>query len=418
MNLYRARHLVSMEGPPVENGGVLVSDGKIAAVGSFKEVRVFFPGPRDKIVDLGERVLLPGFINAHCHLELTPLLNTVLTETSFAKWIQRINAAKRHFSDDDYLAGIKDGAWRLARSGTTTVFNIESYPELLNRLPELPLRVWWFYEMLDVRLRAHDNSSMHGAMSIFHPANASGMRHFGLSPHAPYTASPELFCLALQAARAAKMPFTTHVAESRDEMQMFRDASGPLFDFLAALGRPMGDCGGTTPFRRLVENGMIDPHSILVHLNELDAADFSLIPAFVGGKALQVVHCPKSHGFFRHSPFPFERLCELGANISLGTDSLASNSTLNMFAEMRAFAKTHPTVSPVEILRMVTVNPARSINLEKTLGSFRNGAWADAIAIPAPKNGRDIFESILHHGSNSHPAVDWSLINGTEVRFE
>ncbi|HEY5754133.1 MAG TPA: amidohydrolase family protein [Chthoniobacterales bacterium] len=415
MILYRARHLVSMDGPPVENGGILVSLGKIAAVGRFDDIRALVTQRESQIVDLGERILLPGLINAHCHLELTPMLYTVLTETSFAKWIQRINAAKRHFSDDDYLAGIEKGATQLAQSGTTTVLNIESYPELLNRLPVLPTRVWWFYEMLDVRLRIHDDSSMRGAMSIFHSPENSGMRHFGLSPHAPYTASPALFRLALEAARSDGLPFTTHVAESQEEMQMFRDASGPLFDFLASLGRPMEDCGGTTPFRTLVEKGMIDPFSILVHLNELDASDFSLIPRFTAGHALQVVHCPKSHAFFHHSPFPFERLRDLGARISLGTDSLASNSTLDMFSEMRTFAKIYPTVSPVEILRMVTLNPARSINLEKTLGSLRIGAWADAIAIPAPKNGRDIFASILHHGENSHPAVDWMLVNGTEV---
>ncbi|HEY5895689.1 MAG TPA: amidohydrolase family protein [Chthoniobacterales bacterium] len=417
MILYRARHLVSMNGPPIENGGILVLGGKIAAAGRFDDIRVFVTEQKARVIDLGERILLPGLINAHCHLEFTPMLNTVLTATSFTKWIQRINAAKRHFSDDDYLAGIQDGTRQLARSGTTTILNIESFPELLNRLPKLPVRIWWFYEMLDVRLRTHDDVSMQGAISIFQSQACDDMRHSGLSPHAPYTASPALFHLALQAARAGKLPLTTHAAESREEMQMFRNASGPLYDFLASLGRPMNDCGATTPFRTLVENGMIDPQSILVHLNELDASDFSLIPRFTRGHALQVVHCPKSHAFFRHSPFPFENLRDLGANISLGTDSLASNSTLDMFAEMRTFAETNPQVSPVEILRMVTVNPARSINLEKTLGSLRSGAWADAIAIPAPKNGRDIFESILHHGKYSHPAVDWMLVNGTEVPF-
>lgn len=409
MILYRCRHLVSMDRPPLEDGGLVVSGGKVLATGRFDDL---LPGHAGQVVDLGDVIVLPGLINAHCHLEYTQMRNLNLTQRSFAKWIQRINAAKRNLSDDDYLDGIRQGAAELLRHGTTSVLNIESYPELLVRLPELPLRVWWFYELIDIRLRQHSRESMHGAMMVFDEPTQDRVRH-GLSPHAPYTASKRLYQLSRDAARVAGLPLTTHIAESSEEMTMFRDGSGPLFDFLCQLGWRADGVGGRTPFQYAVENEMIAPDALLVHLNELDDSDLELIPRFTAGGALQVAHCPKSHRFFGHRAFCYEELVGLGANISLGTDSLASNDSLDLFAEMRAFAQIHPRVSAERILEMVTINPAKSLHLENSLGRLIPGAFADAIAIPAPKNPRDIFEAILHYDRT----VTWMLINGQEIIF-
>jgi cytosine/adenosine deaminase-related metal-dependent hydrolase len=105
-----------------------------------------------------------------------------------------------------------------------------------------------------------------------------------------------------------------------------------------------------------------------------------------------LAHCPRSHNYFGHPPFQFSRLRKLGFNISLGTDSLASNDDLSLFAEMRQFQKIFPDVSPREILEMVTVNPARALNHEGRLGQLRPGAFADLIAIPDQKD--DVFDQI------------------------
>ena len=106
-----------------------------------------------------------------------------------------------------------------------------------------------------------------------------------------------------------------------------------------------------------------------------------------------VVHCPGSHNYFGHSRFAFDRLRSFGFNICLGTDSLASNESLSLFAEMRAFQKEFPSVSAEEIFQMVTVNPARALRQENALGKIRGGAFADLIAVPF-KSG-DLFEEIV-----------------------
>ncbi len=397
-----------MDAPPLEDGGLLVEGNQIAAVGRFTDL---WAAHSARLIDLGEVILMPGLINAHCHLEYSSLRHLILTQTTFAKWIQRINASKRNLTDDDYLDATKAGAAELLRHGTTSVVNIEAFPELMVRRPELPLRTWWCYEMLDVRLRHHTEESMHGAMLFFDPSD-SELTQFALSPHSPYTASAELYRLCAEAGEALGMLVTTHVAESAEEMQMLRDGSGPLHEFLAGLGRDMSDCGQATPLQHLIEHGGLRPEHLLVHLNELSGDDEALIARWARGKEIHVAHCAKSHQFFQHGPFPYEKLLAANANISLGTDSLASNDKLDLFAEMRCFSEAFPNVSPVEIVEMVTRNPARSLGQEGRLGVFRAGACADAIAISAGDIGLgDVYETILQ---NKRP-IPWMMIAGKIV---
>jgi cytosine/adenosine deaminase-related metal-dependent hydrolase len=206
---------------------------------------------------------------------------------------------------------------------------------------------------------------------------------------------------------------TTHLAESREEMQMFRDASGPLYEFLKRIGRPMDDCGNKTPLElflgalspRRASFGRALSHWIIVHLNELAENDFELLERIT--RKFHVVHCPRSHNYFGHSRFAFERLRSLGFNICLGTDSLASNESLSLFDEMRAFQKNFPGVCPEEILQMVTVNPARVLRQENALGKIRSGFQADVLAIPC-SSSTDVFEQIIAF----EEPVSWMMING------
>jgi cytosine/adenosine deaminase-related metal-dependent hydrolase len=190
-------------------------------------------------------------------------------------------------------------------------------------------------------------------------------------------------------------------------MQMFRDASGPLYEFMKSISRPMNDCENETPLGLFVgaPGGRALPHWIIAHLNELTESDFALLER--SNSNFHVVHCPRSHNYFGHSPFAFDRLSSLGFNICLGTDSLASNGCLSLFAEMRAFQKEFRSVSPEEIFRMVTVNPARALRYENLLGQIRPGFGADLIAVPC-SGSTDIFEQII----NFDAPVSWSMLNG------
>ena len=162
----------------------------------------------------------------------------------------------------------------------------------------------------------------------------------------------------------------------------------------------MDDCGNETPLEHFfkirdsstpLRSARNDSGWIVVHLNELAARDFELLERFI--PKFHVVHCPRSHDYFGHSRFAFERLRSLGFNICLGTDSLASNQSLSLFDEMRAFQRNYPDVCPEEILRMVTVNPASALGQETALGKICGGRHADLIAVPC--SSADVFEQVI-----------------------
>jgi len=176
----------------------------------------------------------------------------------------------------------------------------------------------------------------------------------------------------------------------------------PLELFLGALGPPSPATGSAAASSHALQKW------IIAHLNELADRDFGLLKKC--GARFHVVHCPRSHDYFGHSRFAFERLRSLGLNICLGTDSLASSQSLSLFNEMRAFEKKFPGSSPEEILQMVTVNSARALRQENALGRLRPGFRADLIAISI--GAGNVFDGIIAFKD----AVDWTLLDGKEQR--
>jgi aminodeoxyfutalosine deaminase len=398
MKILRARTVITMDGAPIENGAVAVSGEKIADVGHFGDVIKRNAG---EITDLGEQILLPGLINAHCHLDYTCLRGKIPPSKSFTDWIRAINTQKANLSPDDYVASIKAGFVEAKKFGTTTIANLTAFPALITKI-DSPIRTCWFPELIDVRQPHDANTIVSSAVDA-----VESMEHWGLAPHALFTASPELFRAC--ARRAALL--TTHLAESNEEMSMFRDARGPLYEFLRDIGREMNDCGKFSPtesFLKIVATNLSrgEKNWLLVHANELSENDFESLEGIK--HQVSIVHCPRSHRYFGRNLFPLNKFHGLGLNVCLGTDSLASNEDLNLFAEMRTLQDSQPNLPPTEILETVTVRPARALNAGECLGRLRTGFLADLIAIPASSPKSNVLEQLI----DSQNSVSWMMISG------
>jgi cytosine/adenosine deaminase-related metal-dependent hydrolase len=394
--IFRARIVVTMDGPPIENGAIAVEGNRIIDVGTFAEVKA---RNANDVVDLGEQVLLPGLINAHCHLDYTSLRGKIPPQESFTDWIRAINAAKASLTPGDYLKSIAAGFVEAQKFGTTSIVNYTAFPELIGRT-SAPIRTWWVAELIDVRNPHLPEQMVELAMTSLSP-----IENRGLAPHAPFTASLDLYRICQETGRQHDLPLSTHLAESREEMSMFRDADGPLYDFMKEIGRDMRDCGQGTPLEYLMRHAALDERWLIVHLNELTESDFNLLAKST--TKFHVVHCPRSHSYFQHSPFPFQKLDALGFNICLGTDSLASNDDLSLFAEMRELRLNEPELSLEKILEMVTINAAHALDRQSSLGRIKNGFRADMIALPFEGKG-DVFEESLAF----RKAEPWAMIDG------
>src|SRR5437899_7238802 len=183
--IIRAGTVVTMDGPPIENGAVAASGGRITNVGKFSDISATNSG--EQIVDLGEQALLPGLINAHCHLDYTCLRGKIPPQKSFADWIRAINAEKATLSPKDYLASINEGFAEAKGFGTTTIANLTAFPELIPKI-SAPIRTWWFAELIDVRAPERASETVDDAVESLKSAH-----NWGLAPHALFTASKDLY---------------------------------------------------------------------------------------------------------------------------------------------------------------------------------------------------------------------------------
>jgi len=408
--LLRARVVLPIAAPPMFEGTVRGLGDRVTALGGPADLPAL---PGEEVRELGDVALLPGLINAHCHLDYSTLRNAITAPAGFTEWVQRLNSIKRQLSNDDILDAIQRGYTEAQRFGTTTICSMAAFPDLVPQLPPAPLRTWWFYEMIDIRHRITSEEVVTGALSFFE-TRKDGLTQFGLNPHAPYTASLLLYRLARACAEQTGMPLTTHVSESLEESEMFEKGSGPLHQFLEGLQRPMHDCGHDTPFGWLWRNGAIGKGWLLAHLNDLKASDFSLLETLSPDQFPHVVHCPGSHAYFNHPPFPFTKLAGLGLNICVGTDSLASTDSLSLLGELRKLQLREPALSAEDLLHTVTLAPARALGKAGELGCLEPGALADLIAIPCVGPVEQAAaECVAFTGF-----VPWMMVDGKISTFE
>ena len=406
--LLRARFVLPISRPPIPNGAVAISGERIIGVGRWSDLSSEFSRP---VVDLGDSVLLPGLINAHCHLDYTDMAGQFPPPKIFTDWIKLITTTKAEWSYSEFAESWLAGAQMLLRTGTTTVGDIETVPELLPEVWEAtPLRVMSFFEMTGVRSRRQPKAILREMVQrIGALPDAKG--RVGLSPHAPYSTQPELMKLSARLARRRHWPLAIHVAESAQEFEMFKRGEGEMFEWLKRNGRDMTDCGRGSPVQHLERCGALAPGLLAIHVNYLAKKDAALLAK----REVNVVHCPRSHAYFGHAPFPLNTFERAGINICLGTDSLASvykrrreAIELNLFEEMRRFASNHPHVPAQRILRMVTTNAARALGLHGKVGEISPAAWADIITIPFTGKRSEVHEAVLNHSGN----VAASMIKG------
>jgi cytosine/adenosine deaminase-related metal-dependent hydrolase len=407
--LLRARILLPISSPPIADAAVLISGARVAALGRWRDFSRAIAQPA---ADLGEVILLPGLVNAHCHLDYTDMAGQPPPK-QFPDWIKGLLARKAAAGYTDYAQAWLRGAAMLLRAGVTTVGDIEAVPELLPEVwSSTPLRVASFLELTCVRSRREPAAILRDAA-----AKIAELRpepgFVGLSPHALYSTTPDLLRASAELAARHHWRLTMHVAESIDEFDMYARARGPLHDWLQNQ-RDMSDCGHGTPLEQVRRCGLLDERFLAIHANYLQPAD---VGALAQSRS-SVVHCPRSHAYFRHQPFPYEALAAAGVNVCLGTDSLASvaparrpGPELNLFTEMQTFAKAHPGAEPGEILRLATCNGARALGLQGSAGEIAPDSFADLIAIPYHGDISQAETAVVHHRG----PVACSMIDGQWV---
>jgi cytosine/adenosine deaminase-related metal-dependent hydrolase len=359
----------------LKDGWLRVENGRITALGSGTSLPADLP-----IQTLPGTALLPGLVNAHCHLELTTLHDRLDRGKPFPVWVDQLRGFTAGLENEDYRHAARVGVQRLLEGGCTTVLDVGNTGEALGVLADSALRSFACVETLGLD-PAHAETRFASARALATRRAPTDRFHPGVAPHAAYSCSKELLRFVMEYQNSNRLPWTIHAAESREEADLFESASGPMQDFCVRIFRGAPTHHGTTPVGWLESEGLLPDGALIIHGNHLDAADMDIL---VRRKAT-VVHCPSSHAFFGHKPFPWQALRARGIPVCLGTDSLASADSLSMLDQMRLFSERFPEVAPEEIIRMTASGAARALGLGGITGSLTIGYAADFIAVTMPE---------------------------------
>jgi len=390
--IHRAKYVLADSGAIIQNGVVSVSDtGHISSVEPWKRSQI---PVQVEVTDWGSAVIMPGLINCHTHFELTHLHHRIVKFSSFTDWLSQVVAVSREWSQQQYWDSTLAGAAMALSSGTVLAGDISASGVSWRALKATKLRKIVFEEIIALSAQKAPEAAM-SLKRRLDEAEADEMLATGVSPHSPYSVSPGLYKAAAQIAGERNVPLATHVAETREELEFLRHGTGSFKEFLTRIGSlpPEWVPPNLSPIAYLGSLGILVRPVLLIHCNYLDSEAMSDILA----SRSSVLYCPRSHAFFGHERHPVRQLLDLGVNVALGTDSLASNNTLSLLDEMRFLFSNRNDLKCSEIFRMATQNGAAALNLGSTLGRLKGGYWADMaiLKLPEEAGGRNLGAHIL-----------------------
>ena len=417
----RAEWALPVDAPPLPHAAVLIgADGRIAGVGPDAEV----PSPPDaRLEDLGGAILLPGFVNAHTHLELTGFEEHAPgKDQAFREWIQNIRSIKALRSSQDFLEAARRGVRDCWSSGITTVADTGDSGSVIQALAELGGSGICYQEVFgpDPAQCSESLAGLEAAVGRLAPF-ATGRIRLGVSPHAPYSVSGPLYAAVAAWAGSRRLPMAVHVAESREEIEFVTHRRGPFAEAWAKRGIPPLDHQSHLPSSRppvlpspiqwLDLHGVLGPATLCIHAIQLTPLDIALLAR----RGASVAHCPLSNARHRHGAAPLRALQAAGIRIGLGTDSVASVDRLDCFAEARA-ARDLGGLSAEAAVALATLDGARALGLEPETGSLTPGKWGDVVAVapgsPASRRPASPAEAVLAAGPG---AVRMTVLGGRVV---
>jgi cytosine/adenosine deaminase-related metal-dependent hydrolase len=389
----RSRWILPIAERPLLNGWVALDRGRVVAVGRAGATLPF----RDDapLIDLGAMAVLPSLANAHTHLELAWMAGRVARHDRFTAWVREMLAVRRGSPASDLTAAdaLHQAIAALRECGTGLVGDVSNSLVSVEPLRASALRGVVFHELL--RLRARDaDDVLEAGLAALERAGASDRVRVTLAPHAPYSVSPQLF----QGIRAAlgRLPFlptSVHLGESPEEGELLATGEGPWRELLAELGAwdPEWHVPGCGPVEYLDRMKFIGPRVLVVHGTQFTDQELAVVAA----SGATLVTCPRSNRYVGVGDPPVEHFYRAGVRVAIGTDSLASNDDLSLFAELAALREIAPGVAASSLLASATAVGARALGFEAEMGTIEPGRAAALVAVDLPGDLVDVEEYLV-----------------------
>lgn len=374
-------------------------DGKL-----LPNIAVSYDADTGRILEVNENLqlpitpgwLIPGFINMHCHLELSHLKGKIPKGTGMAGFIRQL-LALRHKNPSPDIEAIQTAAEHMYHTGIRAVADISNddstFPLKHNTSRYIP-ECFTFCETfgLDASQAQHKIDAVQALKRKLPDDKAS------ITWHAPYSMSPELIAGVNHTCESHSLPMTLHFMESKEELQLFSDAQGPLADFLMEFGsNPLPPQFGHTHVADFMLPRLpAAAHILFVHVTELDRPTFQRIQNQFPNRGWCL--CPGANQYIHGTLPPADMLLEDANKVMIGTDSLAGNTELNILSEIKILSAHFPEIPAETLIQWATANAAHFLN-RPDLGTIAEGNAPGLLLLTETQNNRithtTLMETIL-----------------------
>ncbi|MEI8354580.1 MAG: amidohydrolase family protein, partial [Deltaproteobacteria bacterium] len=295
MKIFAAAYLFPVSSPPLEGGALVVDKGRIISAGKLSVLRNLYPAPVEEFPGC---VIMPGFVNAHSHLELTHFSSWKIRKgldyspRTYVDWVIQVIKVSRTLTRQERELSLREGIRLSLESGTTATGDILTNGSLLFVYNGSDLFARTFLEGIgrDPLRTSSLLNALESGLSAFDDAGLLA----GLSPHAPHTLSSSLLQAIVSLAKSRMVPFVIHLAESREEMDFFCDSTGRIAEILfpdVGWKSHIPSPQKTTPVQYLDDLHLLSAASTLVHCVHVNTVDAEILKK----RQVKVVLCPRSN---------------------------------------------------------------------------------------------------------------------------
>lgn len=384
--LLTAKWVLPISHKPIEDGAVLIEGSRIKDIGKSKVLLNTYS--TEEVLDFGKAVILPGFVDLHTHLEYS-VFRGACDDLGYADWKMQLTTKSDSLKKGDWVYSAYLGALEAIQSGITTIADITKSGASLKAAKDAGLRGVIYYEisgMDHTRVPQIMSDAEKGISKWADLASGSNLV-IGLAPHSPYTVSPSLYQASTRWARDHGLDICTHLAGSKAEYDFIKYGSGQLineyWDLIGwrdILWQPTG----TSPVKYLEEWGVFEGGNLLaVHCVQVDEADIEILKKY----NVSIAHCPRCSAKLGMGTAPLHNFLSNDLMVGIGTDSPASNNTMDVFDEMRIGLLVQRGVTrsaeftAEDFVYMATLGGAKAIALDDRIGSLDRGKEADIAVV-------------------------------------
>lgn len=403
--IFSAAWVLPISHPPISDGAIVVDEDRIFDIGPEKELLKKYSSLNHK--KFRNAVLLPGFVNTHCHLVHAA---APTAPRDFAAWYAQMvqKAVTANPTEKEFKQTAQKGAQELIHSGVTTVADSGPSPVAIPVLKKSGLRAIFYQEIFGFAEKEPAT-----LIDRLREQLAAGQKklpariHLGLAPHSPYTMPTKLFHELSRFCQKEKIPMTTHVAESYDELLFFKNGDGALSQIFPGRNKLLPRSRSSVEY--LSSHQILSAPLLAAHCVHVDQGDRALMKK----NRTAVAYCPTSNYFLNVGAAPVAKFLESKIPVGLGTDSAATSGSLNFFQTLRDAALLG-NLSAEQVLKLATLEGAKAIGLAKEIGSLEKEKKADFIAIDLKQTSFANPISLYHHLVwNSQPSdLIFSIIDG------